>query len=285
MADRHSNAARSPAPATHVHASGNGWLLTEYVCMAGPDDAPFEEARDGFTMAAVRAGTFRYKADTGEAILHPGALLLGNDRACYACGHEHSRGDRCLAINIGPDLFAELAATAAGTSRFRFPQPMHPACPRVQTRFAALLDSVAGHDRIEIETRLLHLVEQVLADASASSPRPSRVSAQDEKRMARALQHIERHFTQPLDLDGLSAIAGMSKYHFLRTFRRVAGQPPHQYLLGLRMAHVAERLTREPGSVSQLAFASGFGDLSTFNARFKRHFGESPTAWRRRYGR
>lgn len=268
--------------ALRVHASGRGWSLTEYVCNAGPDDPAFEEAREGFTMAAVLAGTFRYKADTGDAILHPGALLLGNDASCYTCGHAHSRGDRCVALNIAPALFAEVAASAAATARFRFAAPMLPAQPLVQARFAALLESMSGRDAVEIETSVVDVVEQVLTLSSAAPPKSQAISALDEKRIARALRHVEHNFDAPLDLDALADVAGMSKYHFLRTFRRLTGQPPHRYLLGLRLAAVARRLAREATPVSRLAIEAGFGDLSTFNARFKRHFGESPSAWRRR---
>lgn len=276
-----------PAPlprATRLFA-GRDWSITDYVCTAGPDDAAFEETREGFTIAAVVAGTFRYKADAGDAILHPGSVLLGNHATCYACGHEHSRGDRCIALNIAPGAFAEVAASACGSSRFRFRNPMLPAHAVMQSRFAALVASIAHHDAIEIETRCVSLVESVLAVASAAPAPSQRISAQDEKRIARVLHHIERHLPEPHDLEGLASVAGMSKYHFLRTFRRVTGHPPHQYILGLRLGRVAESLTREATPISRLALDVGFGDLSTFNSRFKRHFGETPKAWRRRTGR
>lgn len=258
------------------------WSITDYVCTAGPEDAAFEEARAGFTIAAVVYGTFRYKADMGDALLHPGAVLLGNHATCYACGHDHSRGDRCIALNIAPDAFAEVAASAAGASTFRFRVPMLPAQPVLQSRFAALAAGIARRDPIEIETQCVDLMERALALASATLAKPQQVSAHDERRIARALHFIEEHLADPLDLDALAGVAGMSKYHFLRTFRRITGQPPHQYVLGLRLSRVAVRLTQEATPISQLALDLGFGDLSTFNSRFKRHFGENPSLWRRR---
>jgi transcriptional regulator GlxA family with amidase domain len=130
----------------------------------------------------------------------------------------------------------------------------------------------------------LRIAARVVALTSGSTAARVRVSAHDEKRIARALHRMERGFTEPLDLDGLADTAGMSKFHFLRTFRSITGQPPHRYLLTLRLAHVATRLSAEATPVATLALEAGFGDLSTFNSRFKAHFGESPTAWRRRTG-
>lgn len=83
------------------------WSLTEYVCLAGPHDRTFEERHDRVSIALVTSGTFRYRTDTGEGILYPGAFLLGNAGSCYECGHEHSHGDRCLALHIERELFTE----------------------------------------------------------------------------------------------------------------------------------------------------------------------------------
>lgn len=67
------------------------------------------------------SGTFRYRTDTGEGILYPGAFLLGNAGYCYECGHEHSHGDRCLALHIDRELFGEIAwdSSASNPRRFR----------------------------------------------------------------------------------------------------------------------------------------------------------------------
>jgi AraC-like DNA-binding protein len=72
----------------------------------------------------------------------------------------------------------------------------------------------------------------------------------------------------------------MSLYHFLRTFRQVAGVTPHQYVLRTRLNRAAVRLRTSNESVSAIAFGAGFGDLSTFNRRFRRLMGCSPGAYR-----
>ena len=74
----------------------------------------------------------------------------------------------------------------------------------------------------------------------------------------------------------------MSSYHFLRVFRQVVGLTPYQYLLRLRLHRAALRLRRTTEPVSAVAFESGFGDLSTFNRRFRRVIGVSPLLYRAR---
>ncbi len=94
------------------------------------------------------------------------------------------------------------------------------------------------------------------------------------------MRHIEQRAEAAIDLDVLAGLACMSKYHFLRTFRRLVGTTPYRFVLDLRLrrAAVALRTTREP--VGAIAFGAGFGDLSTFNHRFRVTFGAAPNAFR-----
>ena len=104
-------------------AAGDGWSLHEIVCRAGPSDRPFEERHDGFSVSAVVGGNFTYRSDSGQRLLYPGALLLGNDGSCFECGHQHGVGDRCISLNVHEEQFSEIAAAATSTSRFRFSAP------------------------------------------------------------------------------------------------------------------------------------------------------------------
>ena len=72
----------------------------------------------------------------------------------------------------------------------------------------------------------------------------------------------------------------MSPYHFLRTFRAVVGVTPHQFILHTRLHRAAVRLRCSSDNVSAIAYAAGFGDLSTFNRRFQKLMGQSPGAYR-----
>jgi AraC-like DNA-binding protein len=74
----------------------------------------------------------------------------------------------------------------------------------------------------------------------------------------------------------------MSPYHFLRTFRQVTGLTPHQYVLHTRLYRAAQRLRSSRESVSCIALDAGFNDLATFNRRFRRLIGVTPTAFRAR---
>jgi AraC family transcriptional regulator len=269
-------------PVARPLCQGQDWSISEYLCTAGPDDRPFEERHEEFSIAAVIEGTFSYRGDTGTAVMHPGAFLFGNSATCYECGHDHSTGDRCISFSFSPAYFAEVAASIAGSGRFRFPTPMLPVTPKLLPWLVRIEARTALAQRLEMDESVPHLMEAVIGAVSCMTPLPVRASARDARRVGDALRYIERHAADALDLDTLAGVAIMSKYHFLRTFRHIVGMTPYQFLLSVRMRRAAVRLATSSEPVAAIAFDAGFGDLSTFNGRFRNVFGVSPTAYRNR---
>jgi AraC-like DNA-binding protein len=139
-------------------------------------------------------------------------------------------------------------------------------------------------DPLDREEQVLRFVAAAVRAMSGSTPSPQRVSAQDARRVSRALRHIEAHSAEPLDLDRLACVAAASKFHFLRVFRRAVGLTPYQFLLTTRLRHAALKLLESADPVSAIAYETGFGDLSTFNAAFRARFGVPPQAFRRSGG-
>ena len=266
----------------HRLASGPGWHVNDVVCTAGPHDRPFEEWHERACIAAVTQGTFRYRAPQGDAVLGPGALLLGNEGTCFECSHEHGVGDRCISLHFTPDHFETIVATLPGVRRTAFAVPRLPPLPSLMPLLAAIEAACDDGDEAEIEEvtlRLAGAVATVLAETRAATPRRSR---RDERRIADALRRIESEAEEPLTLTDLARDAAMSPYHFLRVFRQVAGMTPHQFVLRTRLHRAAVRLRRSNEPVSTIAFDAGFNDLSTFNRRFRRVMGETPSVFRAR---
>jgi AraC family transcriptional regulator len=261
-------------------ASGEGWTLSEFICRAGPSDRPFEERHDGFSISTVVEGSFSYRSDAGLGLLYPGALLLGNSGKCFECGHQHSVGDRCISVRFREDLFGEIAASAAATGRFRFSAPNLPPSAKLLP-IVALLEALSLHTSpSRTEELAIRLVERLIGAMADGRPSPGATNARETRRIVEAIRFIESDVARPLQLQDLAAIAGMSKYHFLRVFRRLVGMTPYQYLISARMRRAALELASTRRPVLAIALDSGFGDLSTFNNRFRGTFGATPTKYR-----
>jgi AraC family transcriptional regulator len=268
------------ALASQLLASGPGWRVADIVCTSGPRDRPFEERHDDVCIAAVTSGTFRYRTSVGSAVLPPGSLLLGNHHHCFECSHDCGTGDRCLSFQLTPEFLQSVAAAIPGVRALSFSIPCVPPSSRLLPLLVAL-EAARCHSEIgAFEELALGVAGTVVGALNASGNRVPAPSARDERRIGAALRLIEAHADQPLSVAKLARVAAMSPYHFLRTFRALVGMTPHQFILHARMRRAAVGLRQTSDRVSAIAFAAGFGDLSTFNRRFVRIFGVSPSAYR-----
>jgi AraC family transcriptional regulator len=272
----------SPEEATpkRALAAGDGWSLHEIVCRAGPSDRPFEERHNGFSVAAVLEGSFTYRSNAGHGLLYPGALLLGNNGACFECGHAHGVGDRCVSLNVHEEEFSEVAATMGSSSRFRFSAPSLPPSPKTLPVIAHMEALSSAPSSPRSEERALQIIERVIAATTGDREPPAAPTGRETKRVIDAIRLVESDAARPLELKEMAAAAGMSKYHFLRVFRRLTGLTPHRYLISARLRRAAVALASSRRPVIAIALDAGFGDLSTFNKTFRAVFGVTPTQYR-----
>jgi AraC family transcriptional regulator len=101
-------------------------------------------------------------------------------------------------------------------------------------------------------------------------------------RMQRALDHIDRHLEDDLDLDTVSGIAAFSKYHFHRQFTATFGLSVHRYVQLARMKRASHRLAyRDAQSVTDIAMDAGYDAPDAFARAFRQRFGQSPSSFRK----
>lgn len=101
--------------------------------------------------------------------------------------------------------------------------------------------------------------------------------------LRRAKDHMDRHYREPLDLDRVAAVAGVSKYHFARCFEATYGETPIRYLTRRRIERAQDLLRGANLTVTEVCMLVGFASLGSFSSRFAALVGESPTAYRDRW--
>jgi AraC family transcriptional regulator len=268
------------ALSTRILASGPGWSVRDVVCDYGPHDHSFVEQHAETAISSVMQGSFQYRTQVGSATLVPGSLLLGNAGSCFECGHEYAAGDRCLAFHFASAFFESIAAAVPGVRRTTF---AHASVPPTREFLGLLADAEVAcnqHDAValeEIATSLAGAVLTITADKRAPARAPN---GHDERRITRAVRLIDAQADERLALNALAREAAMSPYHFLRTFRQVTGMTPHQYILHTRLHRAATRLRGSADPISVIALGAGFKDLATFNRRFRRLIGTTPSSYR-----
>ena len=271
--------------ASRIIARGDGWTIADVVCTCGPDDRPYEEQHSAHSIAIVLAGSFQYRSEAGRGLMAPGSLLLGNRGQCFECSHEHGEGDRCLAFSYEPEYLERITAdTIRGSRRLDFSVARLPPLRMLSAVVARAAAGLAGSRDVAWEEIGVDLASRAMSVAGGGSPDASSVRSDAEARVTRVVRLIDRHPDDALALGSLARAAGLSPYHFLRTFERVTGVTPHQYVLRARLRESAARLANEGNNVLEIALECGFGDVSNFNRAFRTEFGVSPRAYRVAYG-
>jgi AraC-like DNA-binding protein len=107
-------------------------------------------------------------------------------------------------------------------------------------------------------------------------------SIEDEnRRMLRARDAMDRDFALPLDVPNLAAVACVSEAHFIRTFKATFGETPHRYLQRRRLERAMALLRETERPVTEICLDVGFNSLGSFSRTFTRVIGMSPSAYRR----
>jgi AraC-like DNA-binding protein/mannose-6-phosphate isomerase-like protein (cupin superfamily) len=101
-------------------------------------------------------------------------------------------------------------------------------------------------------------------------------------RLRGLLEHIREHHAERLSVEGAARLAGMRPSQMRKTFKRVAGMSLLQYLNHVRLARAAQLLRETELTVAAVAMEVGFVDQSYFDRRFRREFGQTPSAFRAR---
>lgn len=106
-------------------------------------------------------------------------------------------------------------------------------------------------------------------DASPMSTTPLREVGKIEK----ALEIIYNRYSEPLDIEMISAACGYGKSNFCKIFKSVTGETFHN-LLNRHRVEIACILLRETDdSIEQIAWNVGFSDTKNFCRVFKKHLG------------
>jgi YesN/AraC family two-component response regulator len=125
--------------------------------------------------------------------------------------------------------------------------------------------------RIVYEHKLGRIRSELMERNSSRKPRV----------IERALLHIEKNYTEPLTLDEVAQVNGMSKYHFSRVFKSQTGCSFKQHLNRVRIDAAKRLMSEEEMNVSEACYAVGYNDLSYFSRVFHKMEGETPSAYRK----
>jgi AraC family transcriptional regulator, transcriptional activator FtrA len=229
----------------------------------------------------------------------PAALVRALQRA-------YARGARLCSICSGVFVLAAtgLLDGRRATTHWRYVRELSRAYPQVRVvpnalytdeeRLLTSAGSAAGLDlllhlvRCDFGARVANQVAQRLVipphrdgDQAQYVPRP--LAPDGRGRLAKLMDFVQAHPERSHTLASLSRRIAMSPRTLQREFQAATGLSPHAWLTGARLTHAKELLETTRLTAAGIAARSGLGSAESLRHHFRRRFGTTPSAYRRRF--
>ncbi|NUJ40462.1 helix-turn-helix transcriptional regulator [Pseudoalteromonas sp. 0303] len=92
---------------------------------------------------------------------------------------------------------------------------------------------------------------------------------------------MEKFYMKKIELDDMAKAAFLSRFHYVRVFRRMYGLTPRAYLRDIRISK-AKELLKNGETITTVCFEVGYDSLSTFSSVFKKCAGCTPKEYQLR---
>jgi AraC-like DNA-binding protein len=210
-----------------------------------------------------------YNAPAGSIIaVNPGEIHTGN-----AYGEEPWV---YRAIYPGPDLMLEVVSALGGSLKSHpyFPNPIlfDTRLARSLSRLHRILES--SQDTLERQSSFITTMSQLIV-RHAKNQSDIKAAGSESRAVKMTRDYIVAHYKDNPTLTELAGLTGLNSFYLIRSFRKVMGLPPHEFLNQVRVMRAMELLASGV-PIIQVALETGFADQSHLNKRFKRFVGITP---------
>jgi AraC-like DNA-binding protein len=235
-----------------------------------------------YTIATIRRGEGRWAYRAREYDLGAGRTSLMEPGEVHVMLSLDGPGDFRV-LHLAPWVVGEAAAQfdLPAAPRLARPQCDDPVLFGAFDRLHRSLEQ--GGSSLESEELFASALERYLNTCMEGSRTASEERARHPA-VRRAEQVLRERLAENHSLEELAREARLSRFYFLRAFKRAYGVPPHEYQLQLRVAR-ARRLLLQGLSSVEVAADLGFSDQSHFTKQFRRIVGVTPGAYASAEGR
>jgi AraC-like DNA-binding protein len=235
-----------------------------------------------YAIAAVVSGceTFFHRGEQHYAVAGSIGLVCPDE---IHDGEPYGGGFEYLTFYPSPELMQEIAEDVAGRAFSRPPWFRHSVIhdPELFLAHSQLHASLCRDEswtsEMEQDTRLIDFLGRLIARWADLDGLPPVHRA--SRSVNRVRDYLDAHLGEEAELAELAKIAGLSRSHFIRAFRKETGLTPHAYLLDRRF-RAASKLLGQGEAPGDVALACGFFDQSHLNRVFKARMGVTPGIYR-----
>jgi AraC-like DNA-binding protein len=227
---------------------------------------------EAYGLGAIESGVERFRYRGSEHLAPPGSVVLMNPDELHTGRAETEGGWRYRMAYLDPDVVARVT----GDSDWWFDTAVGRDAPGAQ-RVTALLDTLwQAREPLAFDSALYALLAEFRRHARMARP----AKTEGAPRFAPVIDYLRAHLSRRLTLDELAAVAGLSPFHFLRSFQAEYHATPQQMLMALRLFNAKRRLAAgEPPA--QVALAAGLTDQAHLTRAFSRRYGVTPARYQK----
>lgn len=229
-----------------------------------------------YGMGAIESGVERFRYGGADHLAPPDSLVLMNPDALHTGRAETEGGWRYRMIYIDPPV---LEAVDGGRAWW-FDAAVACDAPRARTVSGLLQRLWRTEAPLAFDSLLLQLIETLRPHARV--PRPSASEARG--RFGAVIDYLHAHLADRITLEQLAAVAGLSPFHFLRSFRAANHATPQQMLMALRLER-AKRLLAQGRAPAAVAADTGLADQAHLTRAFAWRYGVTPARYQRQLRR
>ena len=147
----------------------------------------------------------------------------------------------------------------------------------------AELFTTGGIPKIVTFLRLIHLLSTTKDYTSLNENSIALRNESDSDRIKKVYEHVMQHFREDVCLKDAAQLASMSESAFSRYFKKRTRLTFSSFLTGVRLDYACRKLRETEESIAEIAFESGFNNLSNFNRQFKLSKKMTPFAYKNTY--
>jgi AraC-like DNA-binding protein len=239
-----------------------------------------KHTHDALSIGMVEQGqsSFYYRGKVNS--IGPGGIAIIQPGEVHACNPQADTGWTYRMFYVNPywmcKIADEITSRRSDIPSFSAPVIQNSTFFHALTHLHSLLESPTC--QLEKESSVYTIFTQLIAHYGDRTPK-SRTRDKEPHTVKIALEYLADNVAQNISLEELSALTGLSAYHFLRVFRNTVGLPPHAYQTQLRI-NLAKRLLVEGEEIVQVAYDTGFADQSHFSNKFKSVVGATPRQYK-----
>jgi AraC-like DNA-binding protein len=221
-------------------------------------------------------GSYCLGPENAYSLVSPGQIALINPNQVHSgvpvAGKRISYRMLYFDLNLMGAAAAEIAGHAHAIPEFASMVLGDVVLWRRLQRFCRVIQGPGG--RLEKESAILDALAHLIPLYGNVRPKQSRSRPGGES-IRQATGFLSENLDRKISLEDVSRAAGLSRYHFLRVFKRETGLPPHLFRT-LRRIDRAKQLLRSGQPPAQTALSVGFSDQSHFSNTFRKFTGATP---------